>query len=119
MKALFLYLLSVVLKPILSIIGIVYGLITNPKNIGEKLYKMAQSNDRFVNVTCEEVLNDTMITKEAIYKFGDGRETISSAIGRNFLTHTLTKFGKWWDGYLNSVDPGHTKNAIGWRRKKK
>jgi hypothetical protein len=119
MKALFLYLLSVLLTPTFSIIGIVYGLIVNPKGFRDKLYKMAQSNDRFVNVTCEELFNKTMITEDAIYKFGDGRETISSAIGRNFLTNTLTKFGRWWDNYLNKVDPGHTKNAIGWRKSNK
>ena len=83
MKALLLYILSEILKPVFSVLGIIYGLITNPKNISNKLFKMAQSNDRFVNVTCEEIFNDKLITKESNYKFGDGRETISSAVGRN------------------------------------
>jgi 8-oxo-dGTP diphosphatase len=123
MKALLLYILSEILKPIFSILGIIYGLITNPKNISNKLFKMAQSNDRFVNVTCEEIFNDKLI-KDSNYKFGDGRETISSVIGRNKKVGTLSKnkhwwnSGVWWENFLHKLDYNHAEKAIGWRSNK-
>jgi hypothetical protein len=121
MKPYLLHLLSAILKPIFSLIGNIYGLIYNKQGIKEKEYKKAQSNDRYVNVACAELFNRYLIEEDSPYKFGDGRETISSVLGRNEQigklkdNKTWWKSGVWWDKYLNKVDPGHTKKAIGWR----
>lgn len=116
MKAFGLYILSLILKIPFSILGLTHKAIVD-RNYKEKFYEMAQSNDRFVNVTCAELFNRVLLTKDSKHKFGDGRETISSVLGRNAKAGTLSKHGIWWDKKLHSLDPGHTIKAIGWRKK--
>jgi len=41
------------------------------------------------------------------YKFGDVRETISSALGKNQRDKTLTLFGKLVCNILNFLDKNH------------
>lgn len=125
LKNIGLYLLSLILKPILSFIGIIYGVFKNPKGISEKFYNMAQSNDRFVNVTCAEFMNNYFVELDTPIPFGDGRKVISGILGSNAEIEKLKdnkhwwKSGIWWNTKLNKIDPGHTKKAIGWRGIKK
>ena len=46
------------------------------------------------------------------YKFGDEDETISSVLGKNKLTKTLTKTGKTLDWILEKLDRNHSIESI-------
>ena len=49
--------------------------------------------DIFANREFRTLFNRTLITKQG-YQFGQKNETISSVIGKNYLTKTLTTTGK-------------------------
>ena len=67
--------------------------------------------DRFGNRNFRTLLNTTLITKDG-YKFGDYRETISSALGKNKLKNTLTKTGKALCAILDFLDKDHCIKSI-------
>lgn len=80
--------------------------------------------DKFGNRNFRTFLNATMI-KDKIkhwdserymiiesYKFGDVRETISSALGKNQRDKTLTLFGKLVCNILNFLDKNHCEKSI-------
>jgi hypothetical protein len=46
------------------------------------------------------------------YEFGDVRETISSALGKNQRDGTLSKFGKGICFVLDEIDKNHCKKSI-------
>ena len=73
--------------------------------------KTARSIDVFANVEAQELFNDTLIKKGG-YKFGNRQETISSVMGKNQRTNTLTKAGKTLRIILDFIDKDHCKNSI-------
>jgi hypothetical protein len=80
---LFYFLLSKLIYTILAPFGIIFGLITNWKGTNQKMIHLAESTDRRGNVLCAELFNKVLITRDSVDPFGDGQETVSSAIGRN------------------------------------
>ena len=58
-----------------------------------------------------KLFNDILITRDG-YLFGDDRETISSVLGKNQITHTLTVFGKLLCKVLDSIDKNHCRKSI-------
>jgi hypothetical protein len=44
--------------------------------------------------------------------FGNKKETISSVIGKNKLTNTLSPLGKALNAFLNYIDKNHSLNSI-------
>lgn len=66
--------------------------------------------DRFGNHNFRCFLNSTMQVKG--YEFGDVRETISSALGKNQRDGTLSKFGKGICFVLDEIDKNHCKKSI-------
>ena len=72
---------------------------------------IAVTKDRLGNVICAPLLNRLLITKDG-YKFGNGKETISSAIGKNFVKGTLTKHGMFWYNFLEKRQKNHSIKAI-------
>ena len=101
-----LYFISELLKPLFFIIGMVYGLITNPKGLGNKLYELALSNDRFLGVACSELFNKTLITPKG-KQFGDGQYSISAYLGENQIMNTQTPLGQEVDSLLNKLQKNH------------
>ena len=73
--------------------------------------KTARSIDVFANVEAQELFNDTLIQKGG-YKFGNRQETISSVMGKNQRTNTLTRAGKTLRVILDFIDEDHCKNSI-------
>ena len=67
--------------------------------------------DRFGNRNLRTLLNTTLITDKG-YKFGDYRETISSVLGKNKLTKTLTTTGKVLCAILDFLDKNHCIKSI-------
>ena len=75
--------------------------------------EVALALDNAGNVIMQHFLNDTLLLKkEDTYLFGNKKETISSVIGKNHLTNTLSPLGKALNGFLNFIDKNHSLNSI-------
>jgi len=87
------------------------------KKIGVYLYELARSIDQFGNALGLYLFNDLFIV-EGGHKFGDIDETISSVLGRNQLTNTLSKKGSTFRKLIDWIfGEGHCINSIGTRIK--
>jgi hypothetical protein len=120
---LLLYILSLVLSAVLLPAGFIYGFIKQIykrqffrsfNTMNTKLYQMAASIDRYGNIVCAELFNATLISKASTFRFGDGHETVSSVIGRNVQTGTLTVIGKALNTFLCRLDKDHSIKNIGY-----
>jgi len=67
--------------------------------------------DKFGNREFRTLLNRVLITEKG-YKFGNINETISSVLGKNELTNTLTKTGKVLVWILDKIDKNHCYKSI-------
>lgn len=98
-------LLSIILFPIGFIVSMLYP------NRKKHLYNIARGIDQLGNVVCGQLFNLTLI-KKAGYRFGNEDETISSVIGKNKRTNTLTVTGHLLDALLDAIDKDHSTKAI-------
>ena len=64
--------------------------------------------DVFANKEFRTLFNKTLITNQG-YKFGQDNETISSVLGKNYLTNTLSTTGKI---LVKILTKDHVINAI-------
>jgi ADP-ribose pyrophosphatase YjhB (NUDIX family) len=113
---LLLFLISVFLLLTTGIFGIVYGVFhaifkKGFRGLGEYFLQIAISIDQLGNVMMQHLLNFLWV-KPGGYAFGNRDETISSALGRNKRSGTLTGFGKGIDAILDQIDPNHSLNSI-------
>lgn len=67
--------------------------------------------DRFGNREFRTLFNSTL-RKKGGYEFGDFRETISSALGKNQRDQTLSTTGKTLVLILDTIDKDHCKKSI-------
>ena len=75
--------------------------------------EVALALDNAGNVIMQHILNDTLLDKNTnTYQFGNKKETISSVIGKNHLTNTLSRLGKALNAFLNFIDKDHSLNSI-------
>ena len=116
MKEIFLLLVAFTLLIILFPIVIIYMLLkylfTGKKRmITFWAKRTAISIDVFANIEASELFNDTLI-KTGGYKFGNKQETISSVLGKNQVTNTLTRVGTGLRIILDWIEPGHCLLAI-------
>ena len=75
--------------------------------------ELALALDNAGNVLMQHVLNDLLLIKnEKRYLFGNKMETISSVIGKNLLSHTLSPAGQLLNGFLHRIDKDHSLNSI-------
>ena len=74
--------------------------------------KMAISIDQLGNVVLQDLFNDILITTKSQHSFGDEDETLSSVLGKNKATQSLTKFGTLLANFLDWIDPNHVLNSI-------
>ena len=65
--------------------------------------------DKFGNREFRTLLNKTLATG---HRFGDINETISSVLGKNQLTGTLTDLGKALVWILDKIDKNHALKSI-------
>lgn len=116
MIELLLLLIAVVLLLVLLPIACFYTLLKYFFNSDKRMIKTwacktARSIDVFANVEAQELFNDILI-KTGGYKFGNRQETISSVLGKNQRSNTLTKAGKILRFILDVIDKDHCKNSI-------
>lgn len=96
---------------IIAPIGFIWQLIRHSAAINEYLFRIAVCIDQAGNVICCQLFDNVLIKKNG-YKFGDEKETISSVIGKNKQTGTLTKAGNFIYSLLDSIQKNHAENAI-------
>ena len=111
-----LFFIAIILLTITSSIGFLYGIIHTLLNkkladLGVYFLEMAKSIDQLGNVIMQHLLNAIWIKKEG-YKFGNRDETISSVLGKNLKTNTLTYSGKIINKVLDFIDRNHSLNSI-------
>ena len=67
--------------------------------------------DKFGNMEFRTLFNKVLINDKG-YRFGDIEETISSVLGKNQLTGTLTGLGKALVWILDKIDNNHALKSI-------
>jgi len=67
--------------------------------------------DKFGNREFRTLLNKVLITDKG-YRFGNINETISSVLGKNQLTGTLTNSGKMLVWILDKIENNHALKSI-------
>lgn len=106
-----LYLIAYIIFFPLSIVNYVIVRKT-AKDKGKGYFRSSAVNvDKFANREFRTLWNKTLRT-ESGYEFGDFRETISSALGKNERDGTLTKTGKRLVWLLNKIDKNHCEKSI-------
>ncbi len=99
-------------------IGFLYAIIrqafsSKSKSLNFYFIEVALVLDEVGNVMMQHFLNDTLlITSSETYYFGNKSETISSVIGKNSLTNTLSPLGRALNSFLNFLDKDHSLNSI-------
>jgi hypothetical protein len=117
-KSFLLFCIALVLLVTTAPIGFVYALIRQiifekVKTLSLFFTEVALVLDEAGNVVMQHLLNDTLLIKNKnTYYFGNKKETISSVIGKNSLTNTLSPLGKALNAFLNFIDKGHSLNSI-------
>lgn len=111
---------SVILAAILFPIGLLITFVVNLykrrwkfsfKRLDQQLLSIATSVDTSGNVICKDLFNLVLIKKGG-YEFGNRKETISSALGKNQRDGTLTKLGIIVCNVLDWLDEEHCYRSI-------
>lgn len=117
-KSFLLFIIAFVLLVTTSPIGFLYALIrqtffSKTKPLRIFLVEVALALDVAGNVMMQHLLNDILLVKNPnTYYFGNSKETISSVIGKNSLTQTLSFLGIGLNAFLNLLDKNHSLNSI-------
>ena len=113
-----LFCIAIVLLVFTTPIGFFYALLrqlffSKLKSLSVYFLEVAISIDNTGNVMMQHLLNDFLLIKQKeTYYFGNKKETISSVIGKNSLTNTLSPLGKALNAFLNWIDKDHSFNSI-------
>ena len=117
-KSFLLFIIAFVLLVTTAPIGFLYALIrqtflSKTKPLRIFLVEVALALDVAGNVMMQHLLNDILLVKNPnTYYFGNSKETISSVIGKNSLTQTLSFLGIGLNAFLNLLDKNHSLNSI-------
>ena len=118
LKSFILFFIAFVLLITTAPIGFFYALLRQLffgklKTLSEFFLEVAISIDNTGNVMMQHLLNGFLLIKRSTtYYFGNKKETISSVIGKNSLTNTLSPLGKALNAFLNWIDKDHSFNSI-------
>ena len=117
-KSFLLFCIAFLLVVTTTPIGFVYALVrqilfSKVKSLSIFFVEVAIALDAAGNVMMQHLLNDTLLVKNKdTYFFGNKKETISSVIGKNSLTNTLSFMGNQLNAFLNFIDKGHSLDSI-------
>jgi len=118
LKSFLLFCIAFVLLITTAPIGFFYALLRKLffgklKTLNVFFIEVAIAIDNTGNVMMQHLLNDFLLIKRpTTYYFGNKKETISSVIGKNSLTNTLSSLGKALNAFLNWIDKDHSFNSI-------
>jgi hypothetical protein len=109
MKKVILLFTAIFLASIFVPFGFLFGIINSiiNKELGKYLLNCAITIDKSCNVSCEYLLNSTVIKSDG-YKFGNSKETISSVLGKDLEAKKLTYFGRFVNWGLNKIQKAHS-----------
>ena len=113
-----LFLIAIFLLSVTAPIGFIFALLQKLftrkiQSLRDYLLEVALVLDQAGNVIMQHFLNAVLLKKlPNAYLFGNKKETISSVIGKNSLTNSLTSAGQLLNGFLNAIDKNHTLNSI-------
>jgi len=116
--SLLLFLIAIFLLSVTAPIGFVFALLQKLftrkiQLLRDYLLEVALVLDQAGNVIMQHFLNAVLLKNSPnAYLFGNKKETISSVIGKNSLTNSLTRMGQLLNGFLNAIDKNHTLNSI-------
>lgn len=84
------------------------------KDLNGYLWAKLIAIDQSQNVTCQYLWNYTLIKRKhpQATMFGNPDETISSVLGKNKQTDTLSVTGRLLDKLLDLIDDNHSLNSI-------
>lgn len=105
--------IAVILTIIVAPFALIYEIITLVRfsKVSDYFFNIAISIDQLGNVVCQGLFNDLLISKDG-FKFGNPDETISSVLGRNYLTNTLKPLGRLLRWILDKIEPNHCVKSI-------
>ena len=113
-----LFLIAIFLLSVTAPIGFIFALLQKLftrkiQSLRDYLLEVALVLDQAGNVIMQHFLNAVLLKKlPNAYLFGNKKETISSVIGKNSLTNSLTSAGQLLNGFLNAIDKNHSLNSI-------
>ncbi len=117
-KSLLLFVVAAILLVTTAPFGFLYAVIRQSivkqvHSLSVYFLELAIAVDNLGNALMQHVLNDALLIKnEKTYYFGNKLETISSVIGKNSLTGTLSFLGLRLNGFLHWIDANHSLNSI-------
>ena len=116
MRGLILFTTALILQVIFYPIGFTYSVVLTICKSGYKaldryLFNCAIAADQHANTFLAKLFNDIMI-KVGGHQFGNPDETISSVLGKNVKSKTLSYTGKALDFILNQIDKDHSIKSI-------
>ena len=122
-KSLLLLCIAFVLFFTTAPIGFLYAVIR--QSLVKRVYslslyflELALALDNAGNVLMQHVLNDALLIRnQNTYLFGNKMETISSVIGKNLVTNTLSPAGILLNTFLHKIDKDHSLNSINYEVK--
>lgn len=103
-------LLAVVVLPIAFLCEVAY--LACERKLSTYLWNIAVGIDQLGNVYCVDVFNWLWLRKHSTNRFGNPDETISSVLGKNKRTDTLSLCGKALARLLNAIEPNHVEDSI-------
>ena len=118
LKSLLLFCIAIVLFFTTAPIGFLYAVIRQSlakrvHSLSVYFLELALALDNAGNVLMQHVLNDALlIQNQNTYLFGNKMETISSVIGKNLVTHTLSPAGLLLNTFLHWIDKDHSLNSV-------
>lgn len=116
MKGLILFIVARVLTYLIYPIGFTYSVVltllkSGYKSLDDYLFSCALAEDQRANTYLAKLFNDVLI-KVGGHRFGNPDETISSVLGKNQLTGTLSIFGRALNWVLNKIEQDHSIKSI-------
>jgi 8-oxo-dGTP diphosphatase len=117
-KSFSLFCIAMILFFITAPFGFLYAVIRQSclksvNSLSVYFLELALALDNAGNVLMQHVLNDLLLVKnQKTYLFGNKMETISSVIGKNLLSHTLSPMGIALNAFLHWIDKDHSLNSI-------
>jgi len=108
-----LFIIASILKTLFSLLGYIFGFFYSifKGEFSKYHLNLAIAKDQYGNALCQYIFNCLLITKQG-YKFGNIDETISSVIGKNKMSKTLSPLGRLLDYLLNLFEKDHSTKSI-------
>lgn len=113
--AVLLFLVSVVITFALVIPSAVvkaWKVCRKESSLTDWLIGMAMANDRLWNVMADDFFNCLLIKDKSIAAFGNGKEFVSSVLGKNEIVNNLTWCGRMLVATLNLIEENHVQKWI-------